>query len=313
MEHERQKREVIVCSKCSRPNGSDRAACFYCGETLPDRPRTAETPTFLAAEDWQPGFNVILREPLNELSLEFVARVCKREMSSLASHVGVGDLFPLARVAESAEASRMKQLFEASDLEVAVVSDKDLMIPKPNRRVRTIKIDGDFVSFIDFNGNSVTSYRSDEISLLVFGKLAETETSEMRKTARQDSRKQVSEERFDRDEPVIDVYTSGSKTGYRLQPTGFDFSCLGSAMRPLAIENWTGLARMLAERLPNVRIDENYSRLRNALDEVWSCEIRNASRGLTVTGLGKRSFAGSSIISNAGQFLRYSRMCQHLL
>lgn len=313
MEIERQRREVIFCEKCGRPNGSDRAACFYCGDSFPDRPRAAEMPAFLAADDWQPGFNVVIRGPLTERSAEIAARISRLEAAEISPMIGVSNFFPLARLAARANAEQMKQAFDAADIESIVVPDDDLSISEPNRRLRSIKIAGEMASFCDFNAHSETTCRSDEISILVFGHLTESETTEMRKNARRDSRAQGVEARCDRDEPVIDIYFSGKMTGLRLQPTGFDFSCLGVEMQPLAHENWSLLTSMLIKSLPTAKFDDTYRRLRTALDEVWPCEIRNASKGMTVTGLGKRSFAGSSVVSNARQFLRYSRMCRHLL
>jgi hypothetical protein len=114
------------------------------------------------------------------------------------------------------------------------------------------------------------------------------------------------------DEAVLDIYFVDDSLGYRINQSGFDFSCLGEDKGLLAAENMQRLLAQLKKKAPDLTVVDNYDDVRHPLGSVWDVEYRNDSQGFKYSGLGRVEFGRVASTSNLNQFTRYSRLQRHL-
>ncbi|MEO8647968.1 MAG: hypothetical protein ABI539_02260, partial [Acidobacteriota bacterium] len=118
---------------------------------------------------------------------------------------------------------------------------------------------------------------------------------------------------LDDETPVIDIYSADNGHGWRIVPTGFDFSGLGASKSLLARTNMITVKKHLRTLASAAVLDDLYDTLRADLDIIWTIMPSRDSMGLQGTRLGKKSMLNVVRSSNAIQFTKYSRMRQRLL
>jgi hypothetical protein len=221
-------------------------------------------------------------------------------------------MMPIARTGSVPEAQQLSRELEEIGTSCVIVHDSDLHLAKVNIRIAGIELDGGRAIITAFNTRIATAFDAADFVLIVEGTISETRTDSISKGLRR-SGKSLGETVTSVDGPVLDLYTSSSPTGFRVVPSGFDFSFLGSRKRLTAAENWQALIDVLADRFPAVHVDQSYNRLRRSLDFVWPPETRASTTGKVVSGFGRRDFGSYAEVSNLAQFNIYSRSRKHLL
>jgi hypothetical protein len=115
------------------------------------------------------------------------------------------------------------------------------------------------------------------------------------------------------DEQVIDIYPESDVYGFRIRPSGFDFSCLGDSMQRLASSNMAELLSRLRTSFPNAKFVDEFRSASPLLTAIWPPdEIRQSSeikRG-TFGGVRKETL---TVLDNSRQFTKFSRLQRHFL
>jgi hypothetical protein len=141
--------------------------------------------------------------------------------------------------------------------------------------------------------------------LIALGRLYFT-TTEVEQTP--DKSKQVLDERqLTSDEAVLDLYSRADETGWRIRAGSFDFSCLGAEKKLIAFENFRALVDVLRRNSDYAVCDDDYVRMRVALNKVWplAARVGETERRRTLTG---EINATATVSDNELQFTRYSRL-----
>lgn len=307
--------ELAVCRNCGRNNAPDRPKCIYCGEMLSPAVFEAPAGDLRRPDDVEPGYNVIAfsREPVSDQAVREAARVTGMPESSVAACLNALTPLPIARLANAADASAAATRLNTLGVASKVVADTDLAVGKPPHRLRGIDLGEDGCSFIDFNSGESTPAGFDSLALIVVGTIMETKTERLEKRKRAGNTKLLDESETSSDHPVIDIYSRTDPRGWRILPTGFDFSCLGDEKGLIAADNMRRLAELIRRSSPGIRFADRFDSISEVLSLVWEAERRRDSRGLMRSGMMKFDFGAASSTSNLGQFNRYSRMQWHLL
>ena len=307
-------RSLLSCPNCDRKTPQTRQTCLYCGSVLPisDEGFSRALPASRELEAWESGFNLIL---VNAASIDR-----SRSSAILGLDKDTIDLFadciapvPIARVETADMSESLRQDLECVGMSCQIVADTDLNLREPNKRLSAIEFSVDHVVLIAFNTGERIIRRNEEISAVVPGVLSRTRVDSLSKRKRGGGSASLSDLTTSDDTAVMDIYSRIDPIGFRVLPSGFDFSCLGDERGFLASQNWGKLLKTIAERLPAVRLAADYASLRPVLEIVWPAEIKNESKGLVPTGFGKREFGTTSTINNDEQFLRFSRLQANLL
>ena len=307
--------ELTVCGKCGRNNAPDRPKCIYCGEIISTAAIAAPAGDLRRPDDIEPGYNVIAfsREPVSDQTVREAARVTGMPESSVAACLNALTPLPLARLANAADASAAATRLNTLGVASKVVADTDMALGQPPLRLRGIKFGTDACSFIDFNSGVAYPAGFDQLALIVVGTIIETRTERLEKRKRAGNTKLLDESETSSDHLVIDIYSRTDPRGWRILPTGFDFSCLGGEKGLIAAENMRRLAGLIRRSSPGVRFADRFDAILDELSLVWEAERRRDSRRLMRSGMMKFDFGAASSSSNLGQFNRYSRMQWHLL
>lgn len=306
---------MVSCSACSRNNPPTRLKCLYCGNEL-EIPieLTAEIKTDLRQlEAWELGTNVIFRSLAESADLARAATVLSLDRDDLVRIVEAGNGIPVARVEGEREATVLIEKLGRLGFQCFSLTDDVFSLDKPNVRINAIDILPGQFGVKDFNTSEITRFAAYEIALIVEGVINKTKIDSVEKWRIRGESKLIDQSMIVADDRVLDIYPIGQSIGYRLSPTGFDFSCLGDKKSMLARENWGRLINLLKDCLPSVQVDDSYIKVREALSFAWPVEARNETRGMIQTGFGKREFGSVATTSNLEQFNRYSRLQKHLL
>lgn len=310
--------QMIECENCKRKNAPTKLACLYCGATLKisDEAAVFVRPNLRKLEGWEKGWNVIyLPNGKDDFSGETISqaaeflRIGKDELRKI---LALQQSLPLAR-AESAEEARLIQTYlNNQGFQMEIVADALLEAETIPNRVRGLEIGGSYLNAHLLGKEEVVCLFYAEIELFVVGTIVErqVENSERRKGSDRFEIKDSSE--ISSDESVLDFYTAGERTGYRISAKNFDFSCFGAEKKLLASENFKILLEKLKDKAPSATFDDTYRRARQALNVIWQPDERTESLGLHREGIGKFNKENRLTVSNAAQFLRFSRMLREL-
>jgi hypothetical protein len=321
--------QMIRCEECLRANGPTRINCLYCGAVLPvnESSINLQKPALRPLEKWEQGYNNILLpssanhlQPaaqsvgpslpsLTDAELAEAADLLKLTTDELAKILAFDLPLPVARASTIDEALLVQRRLGRLRLDTVIVSDADLgVIESPPIRVRSI----------EFESNGFIAYQTPETSgisiawpsllLTVAGRLVvkRVELREQR-TSRAENRILDANEFFT-DEFVVEVYTHGQSTPFRINANSFDFSCLRERKRFVAGENLRAMLELFREHAPQLECDDSFSSARKALETVWPSERQIEARGWRRDRPGKYSVGSATEISNEMQFLRYSRL-----
>jgi hypothetical protein len=300
--------ELIACRRCSRLNAPNRLECIYCGAALDVRPEDVEKFTVRKLEAWEPGTSIVIR---GDGDVAQAAQLLSLEKDQLEQILDADLALPVAWVDHKTAELLIKKL---EDLGFASTpcTDAKLSLAKPPIRIAGMDISDNELALIDLNTQDVYRHAWADIVLIVqgvfsTGKIDTLEKRRLRKTT------VLSETMTSTDEPVLDIYPKDETSGYRVQLAGFDYSCLGAQMGPLATENMSRLADKLRSRSPEMKVVDGYKRIRHLLTGIWDIESRKDPKGIQQTGFGQREFGVVHSTSNVEQFTRFSRLQRLML
>lgn len=305
--------QMIRCEECLRANPPTRASCLYCVAPLPLTETSARLikPVLRPPEKHQLGYNNILLPNEQALSDEVVANAA--ELLKLgAEHVRAclsqSVALPVTRTANRVEAELVRERMRELGLQCLTVSDDEL--GDTVRRVRSMTFDD--ASLTINQAGAATDISWDDVVLIVTGRLFESRLEIKERMTRKPENEILDTSEFSKDEYVIDFYTAGHSSTWRVGASGFDFSCLGRDKALVVNENMGKLQRLMIERARNAKVDDSYARVRNLLELVWTVEPETQSSGWRRERPGKLSIGVSTIKSNETQFTRYSRLRYYL-
>jgi len=267
---------------------------------------------FRTLEAWEKGWNVVLTGGNDSISeIRKVAGILSMDGSDLERVIASSVGMPIVRVESEAEAEMIQRSLSGSGVRTVIVSDTTLEGERPPVRLFGLKTIGG-IGAIDFNTREVVPLGSGDIAIIVTGTVETSKTDLVEKRRRRKT-KLLNEVATVADESLIDIYTRTDATGYRIQMSGFDFSCLGSEKALLASENIRHLITFLKAQFPNARVVDAYDEIRDLLITTWPLQVKKDHKGLVYAGMGKREFGKSESTNNLEQFTKFSRLQWHLL
>jgi hypothetical protein len=307
--------EMVACDRCLRANAPTRMTCMYCGAALAATEQSAalRRPTLKKLEEWERGFNVVLlpRAGLKADAFEEAAVLLRLEASRLAEVVASGRALPLARASSVEEAELVVNRLRAFGLTTEVFADE--VLTRAPERVRALEFEEG--ALVCRQGPEAEPRRVpfEGIALLVAGRIVERRVEVEERKTRFGRRSEVVEAReLASDELALDIYAAGEGAAFRVMSGGFDYSCLGAEKGLLAAENFGKLVAKLRGLAKSATFDDEYTRLRALLADVWPPAEHTASLGLVGAGGGRVNTGAVTKVSNEAQFTRYARLLQAL-
>lgn len=304
--------EMTACAECARANSPTRAACLYCGASLEISAAQSKFLTLRPLETWEKGFNLIaapVSENFDESQIEKIAASLNVEAKMLRRIIESKKRLPLARAATKTEAETVQNnLRETANLETAIVGDQELDAKNPPRRLSAMDFSDEKLVLVFFNRDEIAEIFWKDLILIVTGAIFERRVESTERRGRQGEIKLLETNETASDEILFDFYSRDDGTGFRVERQGFDFSCLGADKGWLAAENMRLLVEELSRRAPRAKIVEDYAQIRAQLAAVWAVEETTGSRGLKRDGFAKFNRENVTTISNAAQFVKYSRL-----
>jgi hypothetical protein len=318
--------QMVACEECLRANPPTRLVCLYCGAALPRTKQSAALwrPKLKKLEEWEQGFNVVTLAraagALTSDAAEEAASLLGLDVGGLKETVLAGRAMPLARAPSADEAWLIVERLRELGLGTEVFPD-EVLARRPSR-VRAFEFESDAVVCRAGPEAEPRRVAWSEVVLLVTGRVVSrrVEVSE-RKRGLGGRSETVETRELASDEAVLDLYTSSVEeqeahgaggTGFRVMAGGFDYSCLGGGKGLVAAENFNALVAALRGRAPSAVFDEDYTRLRPLLSDVWPSAERTESLGLRRERAGRFNTEAVTTVSNETQFTRYARL-RHLL
>ena len=302
--------DVTDCPRCQRRTPAARGDCIYCGEQLPFTNIQAAPPQ----RNIDPGdraFNTVL-EPfparVNESVVTSLASALQLELSEAQGLINAGKPVPIARSQTRAEADMITALIRTCGLRASVVADENMMLDQELVRARRIALDGD--QFHVYHSGGEMSLSKADIKLFVLGELrnVRVDYTEGISGRRSQMGNVLDSAEFRSDETLLDVYTTDLDRSFRIKSDAFDYSGLVSPLSFRSDLNFRAAMAVLSAASPNVRVDDEFSKMRVLLRRAWPERSRNESRGIKRT-LAFRAVAQASVVSdNRDQFDRYSRL-----
>ncbi len=303
--------DVTNCPRCQRRTPAARGTCIYCAEQLPFASIQAAPPqrNIDAAEH---AFNTVL-EPfparVNESAVTALASALQLELSEAQSMVNAGKPVPIARSQTRPEAEMITALVRTCGLRATVIADEEMMLDHELLRARRIAIT-DYGLRVYHSSGEMTLTKA-EIRLLVLGELrnVRVDYTEGISGRRGQSGNVLDSSEYRSEETMLDVYVAPFDQSFRIKSDAFDYSGLVSPLSFRSDVNFRAALRSLRAALPNVKVDEDFSKMRGLLGRAWPERSRNESRGIKRSGIAFRAVAQASVLSdNRDQFDRYSRL-----
>jgi hypothetical protein len=305
--------QLVSCTACSRKNPPNRATCIYCAAELELVDLSTVPALIEVPESWEKGFNVVALPQLTRRGdLEEAGRLLGRDVESLQLLIETTIPLPLARVKTAAAAEKIVEYLNKAGWQCTVVSDEDLSIDQIPLRLGALGFGPTAATLRMFNTGEVLDAAYPDISLLVSGSLVISRVDSHEKKKSRGRSQAIGESTSTSREPIMDLYLRHDKRTFRINATGFDFSCLGPEKSLTVTTNIIKLANELAGRSPEMMLNLDYDRSRAFLTPVWDVEEQRNPLGIKRTGFGQKAFATASTTSNREQFTRYSRLMMHL-
>jgi hypothetical protein len=303
--------ELIACGKCKKPNPPNRGNCLYCGNAL-ELPAHLQLGVQLKAndvEDWENGINVIIDIAGSAVELDAIAKAVSVDEHALGLAFTLGLPTPVLRTNVADASAAAKRI---GDLGVRnwLIEDADLEARIQPHRVRALEFNVDAIVVTAFNTNERVEVKNAAISAVVVGSISEDRWDATVKRSRKET-KNLDESSFSSDHTVIDIYSDNEPLGFRITTNGFDFSCLGSEKKMLAVENFSLLVEKIRSAAANASVDQHYSKFKKVLEFVWPLTRNVVSKGIHRKGFGTAISKGESS-TNLEQFTKYSRLRNRL-
>jgi len=308
--------DMIECPNCGRSSPPNRFTCIYCSHSIdvPAEFANRIKPNLRALEAWEKGFNVVVIEkPSDNVDVAAAADLLSADPIEVRSIFDAGFPLPIARVETEKDALAVASALADLGVKGIAVSDEALLLATPPVRLRRIDFRGETAAFYAFNSGEASVIAGEDLLLIVPGIIAENKTHLLEKKGRRGVSAITDEAETSSDEAVLDIYCCGKASGFRVQLSGFDFSCLENDKVLVAAENMRRLAIRLQRFAPNSVLAGHYAAVRRSLSFVWEIERRNDSRGFKRSGFGKFEFGNTASSSNLTQFNKFSRLQRHLL
>lgn len=310
---------TIVCPKCGRRNAPTHLKCLYCGAKLElsDEQAANVRPRLRKIEAWEKAFNLIYgggeNKNFDEKHLEEISRMTRLEAETLKRIFETGKSLPIARAESLKEAEIVKERLKETNIETFILSDEDLAFDNLPKRLRGLEFDDDFLALKLFNVDETVKIKREDLEVIVAGAVFHKKVESIEKRKGKDENKLLDATETASDEILIDIYGNDDKIGFRIEQTGFDFSCLDDEKQMLAAQNIKTLIKKLKEFAPNAKVSEDYLNVREFLGEIWEVEHRRDSEGLKRHGFGKFDFGKMATSNNLSQFTKYSRLQKNLI
>ncbi len=310
--------EMIVCARCARTNPPTRLKCFYCDAELEISEAQSGflRPNLRKLESWERGFNLIYQaksESFDESKLSEVAKMLKIEKESLQKILKEQKSLPLVRAEAEKEIGIVQKRLQEFGIETTILSDENLAVETPPKRLRGIEFWDDKIIFVLFNKDEIIEISNEDLILIVSGAIFERRVEGVEKRNRKGENKLLETDETASDESLIDIYSRQNKFGYRIFAKGFDFSSLENEKAMLAVENMRKLIKKLREVAPNAKFVDDYLQVRENLGKVWEIELKTDSQGLKRKGFGNFNLANVTVADNSVQFLKYSRLQREII
>lgn len=199
-------------------------------------------------------------------------------------------------------------LVRTCGLRAAVIPDKEMKLDRELLRARRIAVSDDEVR-VYHSGGEMSILKS-EIILLVVGELRNIRVDYTEGISGRggQSGSVLDSSEFRSEETLLDVYASRLEHGFRIKSDAFDYSGLIPALSFRSEVNFRAAWTKLRADLPQVKVDDDFSKMRPLLSRAWPERSRNESRGIKRT-LSFRAVSQASVMSdNRDQFNRYSRL-----
>lgn len=310
--------ELIACRKCGRKSAPTRLKCLYCGAELElDEIQSGLIkPILRKLEYWEKGYNLIYLpgdENLCAAQQNEIAKMTRAEKAVLQNISETRIQIPLARAESSKEAEIIRQRLSEIGVETLILSDEQLAIENPPKRLRGIEFSENKLRLKLFNTEEIVEISKDNLALIVTGAIFERKVESTEKYSRKGENKLLNATETASDEMLIDIYSREDAGGFRIEQNGFDFSCLGADKKLLAAENMKTLCEKLREFASAAEFSDKYLKIRAILGNVWEIEESKNSKGLVRQNFGKFNLGNITTISNLGQFTKYSRLQRFIL
>jgi hypothetical protein len=312
--------QMVTCEVCLRANPPTRTSCLYCAAQLRATAANAalQKPTLRKLEKWEQGFNAIFlpdkTAQLTEESLAAAAELLRLKTEDLKQIVETGVPLPLARAANSDEASLIEGKLAEMGVGVVVVADSDLITDDSlQKRARAFELtESALVARPAAGSGEAWRVMWAEIGLLVAGRLFVRQVEVEERKGRKAESEIVDAREMSADDVVLDIYTSERDGGWRITAGNFDFSCLGAQKGLITSQNFSTLVMILRERATAAIYDDSYHRVRHALGVVWPLEQQTQARGWRRERPGRVHTEAVTRSDNEMQFTRYSRLRHYL-
>ena len=312
-----QPEEMLNCPKCQRTSPPTRLNCFYCGADLPVSEATNKylKPNLRKLDAWEKGFNIIHlpSENTEQANISEIAKLLDFEREDVEKLLNSHKKLPLARVESEKEAEILVNRFKEFGAESLIVTDENLKMEAVTRRLSGIEFLADKLIFIRFNIDEIVEIPLEDLTLIVTGAVFERKIESTELLKRKKESKILDSSEVSSDEFLIDIYAKNDSIGYRIELTGFDFSCLGAEKGLLAKDNIKKLSKKLREAVPTAKFDEDYFRVRAEISKVWEVDQRSDAGGLERKAMSGYQRKNVTTINNLAQFTRYSRLQFQLL
>lgn len=310
--------ELLVCESCGRKSPPTRASCFYCGKELPvsELQKQFLKPNLRKLESWEKGFNVILFPPGQSPDSKTTAEIANflgLENENLEKILSSGMPLPVARVESISEAEIISEKLAANHIQNRIIEDQQLKVEISPRRLRGIEFFDDKLALVLFNTDEILDVRFEDLSLTVVGSIFERKIESIESLKRKEKGKILDSSETGTDELMIDIYPKDDFIGYRIESSGFDFSCLKQNKGFVARENIKHLVEKLKSVSPDTKFDSNYSKIRGELGKVWEVEEKSSAGDVNRKSFGKFRRTNITIVDNQSQFTRYSRLQKQIL
>jgi len=275
-------------------------------------------PVLRQPEKHKLGYNNILLPAESSVANEIIseaAALLKLSTENVEQLMSQRIAMPVARTASREEAELVTLRLRDLGLSCVTVSDEELGLASSDnvvKRVRAMRFDDERV-LVSHSGTEDANVSWSDVILILPARLIETRLEIKERMTRKPENEILDTSEFFRDEAVIDFYTATDSFTWRVNATGFDFSCLGKEKALVANENFSRLQKVIVEKAVNAQFDDSYRRVRTLLDLAWSTQSEMQSSGWRRERPGKLSVGLATTKSNESQFTRYSRLRHYLV
>ena len=309
---------MIRCEECLRANPPTRVSCLYCVAPLPLTGSSVRLrkPVLRPPEKHQLAYNNILlppAEPLTEEVITEAATLLKLAAENLEKIISQQIPLPVARTASREEAELVFMRLRDLGVNCLALGDDELGFVNTIKRVKSMSLEETHLTVNQVGATAEkTTFEWTDIVLILPARLFETRLEIKERKTRKTENEILDTSEFFKDETVIDFYTTSHSFTWRINSSGFNFSCLGKDKALIANENIGRLQRLMMAKAVNAHVDESYSRLRNLLELAWPTQPETESSGWRRERPGKLSVGMATTRSNETQFTRYSRLRYYL-